>query len=353
MSLKPYVIGETAYNHEGDIEYLFRMIDDIAELKLNAIKLHMTLKPESYMNTTHPVFKELKKWIFSEEQWDEIIDRVSKKGLDIIILCNDVKGVEYLLNKKKAIHSMELHAVSLNDYYLLDIVSKFNGRIILGIGGSTLDEIEYAITFLKSRGVEDILLMYGFQSYPTNYKEINLSQMAKVRQLFNLPVGYADHTGFDDPHNELISIMAAVMGFNILEKHYTPEFGKERIDYQAAVGKEKMKNIVNLMQLAFDVHGDGSLEMSTDERNYGNIGPMKKAIVAKRDIKKGEKLSIENLWFKRTQEESYIKQSQFPLLIGLKTKVDINKDEIIDFSKIQYEFKKSAPEEFFLVGKKE
>lgn len=30
---EPYIIAETAYNHEGDINYLYRMIDDIAELE--------------------------------------------------------------------------------------------------------------------------------------------------------------------------------------------------------------------------------------------------------------------------------------------------------------------------------
>jgi sialic acid synthase SpsE len=38
---KLYIIGETAYNHEGDINYLHKMIDDIAELELNAVKVRL------------------------------------------------------------------------------------------------------------------------------------------------------------------------------------------------------------------------------------------------------------------------------------------------------------------------
>jgi sialic acid synthase SpsE len=349
-NLQPYIIGETAYIHEGDIDYLFRMIDEMAELKFNAVKFHLLLHPESYMQEKHPLINKLKEWIFSVDQWDEIIDYTNDKNLDVIALCDDVESINFLLSNEKEINSIEIHAVSLNDHFLLDSVSKFDRRIILGVGGSSLDEIDYAINFLKNRGVAEILLMYGFQSYPTNYKEINLSKMIKLKDLFNLPVGYADHTAFNDPNNTLISIMGIVMGFNILEKHYTLDFGKERIDYHGAVGKVQMKEILQLMKIALDVFGDESVRMSTAEKNYGNIGPMKKAIVAKKDIKKGEKLSLANLWFKRTQEESYIKQNEFLRLIGLEAKLNIKTDEVIDFAKINYKYQESNEQDFTKVG---
>jgi len=350
--LEPYIIGETAYNHEGDIKYLYRMIDDIAELKLNAIKFHMLLNPESYMQKKHPLIKESKKWTFSKNQWSEIIDYSNKKGLDIIVLCDDVESIEYILENNIKVTAIELHASGLNDYFLLNAVSGFNKQIILGVGGSTIDEINFAIDFLENKGENDILLMYGFQSYPTKYTDINLSKMLKIRDLFKLPIGYADHTAFDDPNNEVVSCMAAMMGINILEKHYTPDYGIERIDYHAAVGKMQMLKIKELMMLALKVYGNGNLKMSKAELKYGNTGPMKKAIVAKKDIKKGEKLSLDNLWFKRTVEESPIKQKQFLQLIGLRALHKIKEDEIVDFTKIEYKFKKTDLENFIHVEKR-
>ena len=335
---KPYIIGETAYNHEGDINYLYKMIDEIAEIKLNAVKFHLLLNPESYMQKKHPLMEDTKKWIFNEKQWDDITDHSNKKGLDIVALCDDVESIEYILKNNKDVGAIELHATGLNDWFLLEESAKFNGPVILGIGGSTIDEIAYAVDFLKSKdkGKNDIILMYGFQSYPTKYTDINLAKMLKIKNLFDLPVGYADHTAFDDPNNGIISVMGAMMGTSILEKHYTPDYGKERIDYHAAVGKEQMLRINELMKLALTVYGDACLKMSEAELEYGNVGPMKKAIVAKKFIKKGEKLSFENLWFKRTEEGSPIKQNQFLQLVGLEATQDIKEDEIIDFSKVKY-----------------
>ena len=343
---KPYIIGETAYNHEGDINCLYRMIEDISELELDAVKLHLILKPESYMQKNHPLIGELKKWIFNEKEWTDIIDFSNEKGLDVIALCDDVESLEYIIENNKNVSAVEIHSSGLNDYFLLKKSAKFKGPVILGIGGSMIDEIAYAVDFLKGKGKNEIILMYGYQSYPTKYTDINLSKMLKIRDLFNLPVGYADHTAFDDPNNEIISIMGAMMGINILEKHYTPDYGKQRIDYHAAVGKEQMYRIKELMKLALTVYGDGSLKMSKSELEYGKTGPMKKAIVAKVDIKKGEKLSFDNLWFKRTEEESYLRQYQFLQLIGLEITEDIKKDEIVDFTKVKYEFRKFDLESF-------
>lgn len=340
--MKPYIIGETAYNHEGDFEYLKKMIKDIGEIGLNAVKFHLLLDTCSYFQKKHPLVKNIKKWMFSQEQWDYLIKFSCANNLDVIALCDDVESIRFINERHNDIKAIELHATSLNEYYMLNEVINFKNQIILGIGGSTLDEIEYAVDFLKKNGKNDILLIYGFQAYPTDYKDINLSRMLKIKDLFRLPIGYADHTSFDDINNVDISAMTAIMGFNILEKHYTPDFGIKRIDYHAAVGKEQMIAIKKKMEFYLNVFGDGSLGMSKSEIKYGNVGPMKKAIVAKKDISKGEKLSFDNLCFKRTEEESTIKQKDFMSLIGLEALIDIKEDEIIDFTKVKYVFNKAS-----------
>ncbi|TCO73646.1 N-acetylneuraminate synthase family protein [Marinisporobacter balticus] len=318
--------------------YLKEMIKDIAQIGLDAVKFHLLFNPYSYLQNEHPLMETVKKWIFKEKQWDEIFKYASKNNLDTIALCDDVESLAYVNNKHKDIKAIELHATSLNDYFMLKEALKFNNQIILGVGGSTIDEIEYAVNFLKEHGKSNIFLMYGYQSYPTNYEEINLLKMLKLKSLFDLPIGYADHTAYDDQNNVDISSLAAAIGINVLEKHYTPDFGIPRIDYHAAVGKEHMMQIKKKMEMYLTIYGNGSLSMSEAELKYGNIGPMKKALVAKIDIYKGEKISFNNIWFKRTEKEVPIKQKEFIKFIGLEVLKDIKKDEVIDFSKVNYKY---------------
>ncbi len=346
LTMIPYIIAETAYNHEGNFNYLLKMTEEIGALGVQAIKYHLLLDTSSYMVENHPLSKTIKSWMFSKEQWMEAFRIAHARGLDIVALCDDRESLEFIITTFPDIFAVELHAVSLNDYHMLKEAAQFPGKVILGIGGSTLDEIHYAVEFLRNKGKEDILLMYGFQSYPTNYAEINLKKMLKIKDFFNLPVGYADHTAYDDSNNVLISCMGAMMGIPILEKHYTPDYGVERIDYHAAVGKDQMKEIKELMELALLVVGDGSPGMSSAEKKYGNTGPMKKAIVAAHDIQKGTILDADDLIFKRTETESPIKQLDFSKFIGLKASRALKKDDSITFSDIEYNFKTGSAEDY-------
>lgn len=342
----PYLIGETAFHHQGDKEFLKELINIGAEADVNAIKFHLLFNLEDYMVSDHEAIDLIKSWCFHQKDWEEILQFTREKGLDIILLCNDLASLDWVLQYEIDVKAIELHATGINDFFLLKKATDFEGTVILGTGGSTLDEIHYAIDFLKSKGKYDIFLMHGFQNYPTDFREINLSKMRQLHELFNLPVGYADHTNPEDEDNTSISVLGAAMGFNVLEKHFTHVFGEKRIDAQAAISKDQLIRIRQLLNKVVTAYGSSDLHMSDAEKKYGQIGPMKKAIVARRNINKGEKLSLENLAFKRTNESSYVKQMNFLGLIGLEVVRDIKKDELIDFSKVNYTFSKADFSQF-------
>jgi len=97
---------------------------------------------------------------------------------------------------------------------------------------------------------------------------------------------------------------------------------------------------VGFKALGFDIRQRNVDSVNCGESYIADVADDRlSAIVAKTNIRKGEKLSLDNLWFKRTEEESPVKQSQFWQLIGLEATQDIGEDEIIDFTKVKYEFK--------------
>ncbi|NAY91643.1 N-acetylneuraminate synthase [Muricauda sp. JGD-17] len=350
---RPYLIGETAFHHQGDEEFLRQLIDHGAKVGIDALKVHLLLNLEDYFVRDHNAFDILNKWLFSEKEWERIIGYANDKGLDLIALCNDSKAIDFVLNSKNLkIEAIEIHATGLNDYLLLERAAKFKGTVILGVGGSTLDEISYAIEVLNGLGQQDILLMYGFQNYPTKYEDINLQKMQKLKDLFGLPMGYADHTDPKNEFNEVISTLGMAMGVNVCEKHFTHVFGEDRIDSQAAISLDQLAKTKKLMGIVHATIGDGGLKMSEAELSYGDTGSMKKAIVANAKIKKGERITLEKIGFKRTNESTYMMQYFLPKIIGLTASSDIEADSFIDFSNIKYEFKKAEIGQF-LADKKE
>lgn len=345
-SNKPYLIGETAFHHEGDTKFLEQLIEEGIKVGVDAMKFHLTIDLDDYMVANHSALEVLRPWCLAAKDWAKVLPQVTNKGMDLVLLCNDVASLKWVNDSELQVVAIELHATGLNDYFLLEESAKFEHTVILGTGGSTVDEIQYAVDFLKSNGKSDIFLMHGFQNYPTDFKDINLSKMTLLKNLFGLPVGYADHTDPTDEDNEAISVMGAALGFNVLEKHFTHKFGEKRIDAQSAVSIDQMKNIKRLLNKAVKTYGFNDLRMSGAEKKYGNTGPMKKAIVARRKIEKGETVRIEDVAFKRTNESSTLKQLDLPKLLGLEVIAKIEKDDFIDFSKIKYTFQSGDVSQF-------
>jgi N,N'-diacetyllegionaminate synthase len=337
---KPFIIGETAFHHQGEKDFLIKLVDEAAALKLDAIKFHLLFDLPDYMVKDHQALDTLAKLCIPEKEWGSVYQHATKAGLKIVFLCNDVKSLAWVTTlKDEHIVGIELHATGINDIFLLAEAVKFNGSVFLGTGGSTLDEISFAVTYLKDRGKNDIVLMHGFQNYPTNYSDVILSKMQILQNLFGLPLGYADHTDPADVNNEMISCLGVAMGFNIIEKHFTTMPGVKRIDSQSAISIDQMKRVQQLAQIIWQTRGINPLGMSVGELKYGDTGPMKKAIVARRAIAKGETVTEKDLAYRRTNGSSYVKQNTIHLFVGQKALTDIAEDEIIDFTKVEFGFK--------------
>ena len=74
----PYLIGETAFHHQGDLPFLKNLIDVGATANIDAVKFHMLLDLEDYFIKDHEAFSALEQWLFTKEQWNEIFALVEK-----------------------------------------------------------------------------------------------------------------------------------------------------------------------------------------------------------------------------------------------------------------------------------
>lgn len=347
---RPYYIAETAFHHEGDVRFLYDLIDSFKNLKIDAIKFHLLFNVDDYMISNHTANETLKKISIPKEHWKEILENVKNIEKEIILLCNDLESLEFVneIQNNFPISAVEIHSTGLNDIFLLKEAAKFKKSVILGIGGSSFDEIQFAVDFLKDLGKKDIILIHGFQNYPTNYSEINFFRMNFLKETFNLPIGYADHTDPNDNYNNIISILPLAQGFNIIEKHVTHLFGEKRIDSQAAISVEQMERLIELGNSIWSTKGDEKFKLSEAEKNYGNTGAMKKALVAKFPIKNGEQITLDNIAYKRTESSSPLLQKDVFKILNSFALKDIQKDEILNYENVKYEFKKQDFGQFFI-----
>jgi sialic acid synthase SpsE len=345
-----YFITDTAFHHEGDFEFLEDLVNNLVNLDIQAVKFHLLFDVDDYMVSDHSAIQVIKNLSISENNWLQVFKKVKDSKKEIVALTNDLASLKYVnkIQDDYPIEIVELHSTGLNDLFLLKEAVLFKKTVMLGIGGSTFDEVQFAVDFLQSNGKEDILLMHGFQNYPTNYEDINFKRINFMRQAFDLPIGYADHTDPSDKNNAMISVLPATLGVKVFEKHVTHIFGEKRIDAQAAISLDMMKEVIKLGNEIQKTLGEKSISFSEAELNYGNTGPMKKALVARKDIPTGTIIQLNDLAYKRTDVSSSLIQKDILKILGSEVTIDIQKDEIISYQKINYSFKKQSNDQFFI-----
>ncbi len=301
------LIAETAWHHEGDFDFMKKLIQRIIKSPANIVKLHITVDINEYMAKDHPAYSSLLPKMFTPEQWDTFIKLVNDAGKSLMLLLNDTKAVEF--GMKYNPKYIEVHSVCLNDLHLLKSIRTHitsENKVVLGVGGSTIYEIEHAIHFLQT---ENVILMHGFQNYPTKYENINFSKIRKLSQLYpHYEHGYADHTAWDEPNNLLISIMGASLGMKYIEKHVTLKPGEERTDWQSAISFKQLDELYNKLQVLDSCNGSGKLELNNGEKQYSKYGLNKKAPVFTREHNSNEHLKPESIKFIRTSKNTDISQ---------------------------------------------
>ena len=331
------LIAETAWHHQGEIDFMKKLVNEISSnSNADIVKFHISLDIDEYMSTSHPLYSKMLNWMFDENQWTQIIDIPNSKNKNLMLLFNDIRSIEFGMKFNPTL--VEIHSVCLNDLNLLTALKhNINPNMIvaLGIGGSDLYEIENALTILNT---QNVVLVFGFQNYPTKLEDINFNKIRKIMKLFpEFRFAYADHTAWDSPHNELITLLGAALGMDYIEKHVTIAYGEDRIDYSAAISIEMFNNLREQLKVLDACNGDGLLKLNMAETNYSVYGPMKKAAILKSDVKAPSKLSEEMLVFKRTKEIADISQLETCNMIGKEVLVDIDAGDLLSIS----HFKKS------------
>jgi len=162
--------------------------------------------------------------------------------------------------------------------------------------------------------------LHANTEYPTPMEDVNLKAMLTIGNTFDVSYGYSDHTlGIE------VDVAAVALGATCIEKHFTLDSKMEGPDHKASLEPHELKAMVKAIRNIEVALGNGIKKPSNSE--IPNIKIVRKSIVAKTKIKKGDILNENNLTIKRPGNG--INPMKWDELIGTKSKKDYNEDEII------------------------
>jgi len=321
-----YIIAEMACSHEGDPDLARKIIDGAGQAGADAIQFQIW-KLQEMTVPHHPDYEQGKRIELSREAWTDLAAYVRKHypQMQIIACVYERSSVDFAASIN--VDAYKVHSADLSNPHLVKYVASTGKRIDLSVGASTLDEIQTAIEWIKSTSTFEIWLMYGYQNFPTLADEVHLRYMMKLKQLFELPIGYQDHSDAETEAAFWLPAAALGMGVDILEKHITHDRSFKGVDHEAALNPDEFARFVQMVRTVEGAMGISIPKpFSEEELKYRKYA--KKSLVASRDLPTHSVISDEDLTFMRA-EEMGLPPDQSTRLIGKQTRRAISRYQLV------------------------
>ncbi|MGC9007035.1 MAG: N-acetylneuraminate synthase [Sulfurihydrogenibium sp.] len=330
-----FIIAEAGVNHNGDINLAKKLIDVAFEAGADAVKFQ-TFKTEEVISEFAPMADYQKNNVGTEKSQIEMVKDLElsfedfvelkrycdKKGIMFLSTPFDIESARFL--KDLGLEIFKIPSGEITNYLLLKEIGSYKKKVLISTGMADLGEIEDALDVLIENGTkrENIVILHCNTEYPSPFEDVNLKAMKTIQEAFKVKVGYSDHTlGIEVP------IAAVAMGACVIEKHFTLDKNLPGPDHKASLEPDELKAMVKAVRNIEKALGNGIKKPSKSE--FKNVHIVRKYIVAKRDIKKGEVFSEENITVKRTGLKG-ISPMEWNNVIGLKAPRDFKKDEPIE-----------------------
>lgn len=329
--MQTLIIAEAGVNHNGSVKLAKKLAKAAKECGADIVKFQ-TADLSSLVSVYAPLAgyqKEtangyqsqkqmLKKLLLAEEDFLMLADYCKQIGIQFLSTPFDVRSIKALMPLQDI---WKIPSGEVTDYQYLVEIAKTGKDIIMSTGMCTLDEVDAALRVLKGHRAGHVTLLHCTTEYPAPMQEVNLKAMWTLKNYFQCPVGYSDHTrGIE------VAVAAVAMGACVVEKHLTLDRGMEGPDHKASLEPGEFAGMVGAIRNIGLAMGNGIKSVSPSEEK--NKIAARKSLVAARFIKKGEPFTERNIAAKRPG--SGISPMRLHEMLGQAASRDFQEDELIE-----------------------
>mgnify|MGYP000179823694 FL=1 len=329
---EPYIIAEIGANHNGDMDLAKRMIKVAKQNGADAVKFQswtpssVASKIEYDQNQSYSdgdggkkhfgSLKEMvEKYYLRENQHVELKDFCDSLEIDFCSTPFSSNEVEML--EKLDVPYYKIASMDIDNEQLLFEVAKTGKPVLLSTGMATLSEIETAIKYIETAGNNQIVILHCISIYPPEYSDINLNNIPMLKNAFDYPVGFSDHT-----IGTSIPLAAVALGCCIIEKHFTLDKDMPGWDHAISADPAELYEIAHESKNIYHAMGAGRRVVSRAE--VEKKSKFRRSFVASRDLKKGEILTNNDIAGKRPG--TGIPMSEINHVVGRELKKDVARD---------------------------
>jgi N,N'-diacetyllegionaminate synthase len=249
-----FITAELGLNHNGELALAREMIKLAAQAGVDAVKLQV-FKAESFisgdlekakhqresLDLNETLFDMWKRLELSESDLLELSEYAQQ--LDVVFYASgfDTESIDLL--DRINIPVFKIASGEVTNLPLIRNIAAKGRPILMSVGMATLGEIEAAIAAIQQSGNHQVALLYCVANYPVSMEDVHLRRIKKLHQIFQLPVGYSDHTV-----SPWACVASVALGATFVEKHFTLNKNQPGTDHVLSADANELKMMVDAIR---------------------------------------------------------------------------------------------------------
>lgn len=325
------IIAEIAQAHDGSLGMVHAYIDAVAKTGCNAIKFqtHIAVAESSIHEPFRVKFSKqdntrMEYWErmeFSLEQWKEIKSHCDEVGLEFMSSPFSNTAVDLL--EEVGVKRYKVGSGEVNNFVLLQKIAQTGKPVILSSGMSSFEELDATVQFLRDRNV-DFSILQCTTSYPTSPEQYGLNVIRELKERYDVPIGFSDHSAGIEG-----CIAATSLGAEILEFHVV--FDKEMFgpDAKSSLTMEETKTVVQAVtNIRIALNNPINKNDNTQFSKLKSI--FEKSLAVNKSLPKGHVITFSDLETKKPKGFGIL-ASEYERVIGKSITKDLNQWDFLNY----------------------
>lgn len=325
------IIAEIAQAHDGSLGMVHAYIDAVAKTGCNAIKFqtHIAVAESSIHEPFRVKFSKqdntrMEYWErmeFSLEQWKEIKSHCDEVGLEFMSSPFSNTAVDLL--EEVGVKRYKVGSGEVNNFVLLQKIAQTGKPVILSSGMSSFEELDATVQFLRDRNV-DFSILQCTTSYPTSPEQYGLNVIRELKERYDVPIGFSDHSAGIEG-----CIAATSLGAEILEFHVV--FDKEMFgpDAKSSLTMEETKTVVQAVtNISIALNNPINKNDNTQFSKLKSI--FEKSLAVNKSLPKGHVITFSDLETKKPKGFGIL-ASEYERVIGKSITKNLNQWDFLNY----------------------
>ncbi len=266
------LVAEIGLNHNGDYRLAQRLVRAAARAGADAVKFQ-NYRTEDFLSDRKLTYRYLSRgrWV-TEPQWDmfkrceapdgwwpKLKKLCQREGVLFFSTPTSKQGVDPLVQLK--VPFLKNGSDYLTHLPLLEYMGRTGIPVIVSTGMAEERDIEAAVGAVRRGGRSALVLLHCTSTYPTPPGHVNLRRMIALRDRFQTPVGFSDHT-----EGAEAAVQAVTLGAILIEKHFTLDHRRMGPDHRFSSTPDEFRRLVQRVREAEQRLGQAALRPDVSER---------------------------------------------------------------------------------------